>query len=139
MRHRFVEESELRAFAGELARRLKPGDVVALSGPLGSGKTTFADAIVQALHGGRRASSPTFAFWHRYDGVPPIDHLDAYRIGDPAELAELGLEAAFDDPRSIVLVEWWHNAEALLPMRRYEVEISGCGDGARRVSVREPQ
>lgn len=135
---RFENEERLRAFAANFARRLKAGDVVALSGPLGSGKTTFADAIVRALHGGRGASSPTFTFWQRYDGAPPIDHLDAFRIGDAAELSELGLEAAFDDPGSIVLVEWWHNAESLLPASRYEIDISGCGDRARSVRVREP-
>ena len=52
--------------------------MVALSGPLGSGKTTFVRAVVTALHGSDETSSPTFTFWHRYDGEPPIDHVDLF-------------------------------------------------------------
>ena len=129
---------EFEAFAVEFARGLRPGDVVALSGPLGSGKTTFVKAAVRALHDDDPTSSPTFTFWHRYakPGLPPIDHLDLYRIDDPAELAELGLEEAFDG-RSIVFVEWWENAPGLLPARRYEVAIAGSGDMARVVTLTE--
>ena len=61
-------EERLRAFAAAFARRLRPGDVVALSGPLGAGKTTFVRAIVRTLHGADQSSSPTFTFRHRYDG-----------------------------------------------------------------------
>jgi tRNA threonylcarbamoyl adenosine modification protein YjeE len=124
------------AFAAAFARRLQPGDVVALSGPLGSGKTTLVKAIVRALHGSDEAFSPTFTFWHHYDGEPPIDHIDLFRIDDPRETAELGLEEAFDG-RSIVLVEWWRNAPGILPRHRYEIEIDGAGDGPRRLILRE--
>ena len=137
VRRTFSSEVELRAFAGALGCRLRPGDVVALSGPLGSGKTTFVRAIVEAIHGVDETTSPTFTFRHRYAGSPPIDHLDLYRVDDPSELTELGLEQAFDGS-SIVLVEWWTNAPGLLPARRYEVEIAGAGDEPRRVTVREP-
>jgi tRNA threonylcarbamoyl adenosine modification protein YjeE len=133
----FSTEAELRAFAAALARRLAPGDVVALSGPLGAGKTTFVRAIVETLHGADETTSPTFTFRHRYPGSPPIDHIDLYRIEDPRECAELGLEEAFDGA-SIVLVEWWRNAPGLLPQRRYDVSIDGVGDGPRRVELREP-
>jgi tRNA threonylcarbamoyl adenosine modification protein YjeE len=136
-RRTFSNEAELRAFAGAFARRLRPGDVVAFSGPLGAGKTTFVRAIVEVLHGADETTSPTFTFRHRYDGTPPVDHLDLYRIEDPAELVELGLEDAFEGG-SIVLVEWWRNAPNLLPARRYEVDIQGAGDGPRLVELREP-
>jgi tRNA threonylcarbamoyl adenosine modification protein YjeE len=136
-RRTFSNEAELRAFAVALARRLRPGDVVALSGPLGAGKTAFVRAIVEVLHGADQTTSPTFTFRHRYAGVPPIDHLDLYRIEDPRECVELGLEDAFDGA-SIVLVEWWRNAAGLLPPRRFEVEIEGAGDGPRQVELREP-
>jgi len=111
--------------------------VVALSGPLGSGKTTFVRAVVEALHGDDQTSSPTFTFWHRYEGTPPIDHLDLYRVEEPQEIAELGLDDAFDG-RSIVFVEWWNNAPSLVPGRRYEIDIEGAGDSPRTVTVGEP-
>jgi tRNA threonylcarbamoyladenosine biosynthesis protein TsaE len=131
-------EDELHALAARFASRLRPGDVVALSGPLGSGKTAFVRAIVRALHGVEQGSSPTFTFWHHYGGEPPIEHIDLFRIEDPRELTELGLEEALDG-RSIVLVEWWRNAPDLLPPKRYEVEIDGAGEGPRTIDIRESQ
>jgi tRNA threonylcarbamoyl adenosine modification protein YjeE len=122
------------AFAADFARALEAGDVVALSGELGSGKTTFVRAAVEARHGKDQTTSPTFTFRHRYPGTPPIEHLDLYRIEDPRELTELGLEEAFA-PDSIVFVEWWTHAPALVPERRYEVQIEGSGNGPRTVNV----
>lgn len=130
----FNTEQQFCAFAGAFARDLQAGDVVALSGPLGAGKTTFVKAAVEARTGTDAASSPTFTFWHRYDGTPPIDHLDLYRVDDPAEMSELGLEEAFDG-RSIVLVEWWERSHGLLPPARYTIAISGSGAGPRRVQI----
>jgi tRNA threonylcarbamoyl adenosine modification protein YjeE len=135
MNRTFNTEDELRAFAAEFARGLRAGDAVGLSGPLGAGKTTFIRAAVKALHGADPVSSPTFTFWHRYAGDPPVDHLDLYRIDDPAELTELGLEEAFDGT-SVVFVEWWRNAPQILPPLHYEVEIDGKGTQVRRLSVR---
>jgi tRNA threonylcarbamoyl adenosine modification protein YjeE len=131
-------EADLGAFAATFARRLHPGDVVAISGPLGSGKTAFVRAVVRALHGADQSSSPSFTFRHRYDGDPPIEHIDFYRIDDPRELAELGLEEALDG-RSIALIEWWRNAPDVIPLRRYEIEIEGAGDEPRTLSLRAPQ
>lgn len=107
---------------------------MALSGELGAGKTTFVRAAVRARHGEDQTSSPTFTFWHRYPGEPPIDHLDLYRVDDPRELTELGLDEAFDGS-SIVFVEWWSHAPDLLPPARYEVLIEGAGDAPRTVAV----
>jgi tRNA threonylcarbamoyladenosine biosynthesis protein TsaE len=131
-------EADLGEFAAGFARRLRPGDVVALSGPLGSGKTAFVRAVVRALHGADETSSPSFTFRHRYDGNPPIEHIDLFRIDDPRELPELGLEEALDG-RSIAFIEWWNNAPDAIPLRRYEVEIEGAGDEPRTLVIREPQ
>lgn len=131
----FETQQAFENFAGAFAAALLPGDVVALSGELGAGKTTFVRAAVRARHGEDQTSSPTFTFWHRYHGDPPIDHLDLYRIEDPAELTELGLDEAFDGS-SIVFIEWWTHAPLLLPEHRYEVTIAGAGDGPRTVTVR---
>lgn len=135
MNRTFYSEQDFVRFAAEFARSLRAGDVVGLSGPLGAGKTTFVKAVVEERTGSDPATSPTFTFWHRYAGSPPIDHLDLYRVENPGELTELGLDEAFDGT-SIVLVEWWRNAPALLPPVRYEVDISGKGTEPRMVAVR---
>ncbi len=135
MERTFYNEAQLRAFAAEFGRGLKAGDVVGLSGALGSGKTTFVKAVVSARVEGDPATSPSFTFWHRYAGTPPIDHLDLYRVADTRELAELGLEEAFDGS-SIVLVEWSERAPDLLPPLDYEIVIEGKGAEPRRVRVR---
>gem|GEM_PF-458647 len=137
MKRTFKTEGELTAFAAEFGRSLRTGDVVGLSGQLGSGKTTFVRAVVQARIGSDPTTSPTFTFWHRYEGQPPIDHLDLYRIEDPAEVRELGLEEAFGGA-SIALVEWWEHAPELLPSRRYVITLAGSGDEPRDMHLEKP-
>jgi len=123
--------ADFERLAAEFARTLVPGNVVALTGQLGAGKTTFVRAVVRELHGDDSAvASPTFVFWHRYAGEPPIEHLDLYRLENPAEAVELGLEESFD-PRAIVLVEWSDRYPALLPAHTLHVAIAGSGERAR--------
>jgi tRNA threonylcarbamoyladenosine biosynthesis protein TsaE len=99
------------AFGARIAERLQPGDVVALSGGLGAGKTTLARAIIAALGHQGEVPSPTFAIIETYDAPTlrlPVVHADFYRIEQPAELIELGL----DDYRehAVLIAEWPENA-----------------------------
>lgn len=133
---RDVDLSALPGFAAAFAAGLRPGDAVALHGDLGAGKTTLVRALVGALHGDDAAvSSPTFVFRQRYAGTPPVEHLDLYRIDDPADAAELGLDEAFD-AATVTLVEWPEKLPGLLPAGAIHVEIAGSGDGPRRITVR---
>jgi tRNA threonylcarbamoyladenosine biosynthesis protein TsaE len=127
----------MQAVAAALARRVKPGDVVAIEGALGSGKTTFVHGLAKALLGEDPVTSPTFTFRHRYraaDGAPALEHLDLYRIEDEAELVELGLEEAF--ARELVtVVEWAERAPTLVGKPAWRVLISGSGDEPREVVI----
>jgi tRNA threonylcarbamoyladenosine biosynthesis protein TsaE len=132
-----VDLAAFGAAAAAFAATLRAGDVVALSGDLGAGKTTFVAAVVRALHGTDAATSPTFTFWHRYDGPPLVNHLDLYRVEGPADLATLGLDDAFTDD-AIVLVEWPENGPGLLPQNAVRVAIAGAGDTPRTIEIARP-
>jgi tRNA threonylcarbamoyladenosine biosynthesis protein TsaE len=126
----------MRALAAALARHVRPGDVVAVEGPLGSGKTAFVGGFAEALVGGDPVTSPTFTFWHRYgNGEVTLEHLDLYRIEDEADLPELGLEEAFSSG-SITIVEWPERAPSLVGTAKWRVQISGSGDSPREVTIR---
>ncbi len=132
--------TDLAAFersAADFAATLRAGDAVALEGDLGAGKTTFVAAVARALGNADEVASPTFIFRHRYAGAPPIEHLDLYRIEDPAEAVELGLEDAFS-PDAITFVEWPSRLPSLLPAHAIRVRIEGSGDGPRVLAIERP-
>lgn len=97
----------MERYGSAIAEKLRAGDVVALTGGLGAGKTTLARAIIAALGYAGEVPSPTFTIIETYDAPPlslPVVHADFYRLEDPAELAELGL----DDYRegAALIAEW---------------------------------
>ena len=92
-------------FGARIAERLQPGDVVALSGDLGSGKTTLARAMIAALGHSGEVPSPTVTIVETYDALdPPLVHADFYRLEDPREAAELGLDDYRDG--AALIAEW---------------------------------
>ena len=126
-----VEETE-RA-AAELAERLSPGDVVTVSGELGSGKTTFVRGAARALGVTAPVTSPTFTIGHRYAGRVDVSHLDLYRFAG-VSAAEWGdLEPYFDD--AVVFVEWPEAGEGVLPDPRYVVRIEHGRDTLREIDI----
>jgi tRNA threonylcarbamoyladenosine biosynthesis protein TsaE len=127
----------MQALAGEMARHVRPGDVIAIAGGLGSGKTTFVRGLAAALLGGDAVTSPSFTFWHRYPdarGRIVLEHLDLYRVQDERELAELGLEEAFG-PQVVTVVEWPERGSSLVREPTWRVRIQGSGDAPRRVRI----
>jgi tRNA threonylcarbamoyl adenosine modification protein YjeE len=109
------------ALGRRLAGVLRGGDVVALRGPLGAGKTELARALIRARAGAAiEVPSPSFTLIQDYPlaGLL-IRHIDLYRVGNPAEVVEIGLEAP--GPDEVWLIEWPERAEALLPEDRLDL------------------
>ena len=125
--------------AGEaLGRTLGPGDVVALYGDLGAGKTCFVQGLVRGLDVTTHATSPTFVLVNEYRGRLPVHHVDAYRTGGLAELMDLGLLDLIGG-EGVTLLEWADRAESLLPRRAVRVRIEGLGDEPREVTIEDPR
>ncbi len=114
-------EKETRAFARELAATLRAGDVVALCGELGAGKTAVAKGICAAFGCEDQAASPTFTIINEYRGSIRIFHCDLYRISSIEEAVEAGVRDAFQ-PDALTLIEWPERAAALLPSSHVRVQ-----------------
>ena len=125
--------AETEAIAAGLARELKAGDVVTVSGELGSGKTTFVRGACRALGVTARVTSPTFTVGHRYPGDPDVSHLDLFRFRG-VSAAEWGdLEPYFED--AICFVEWPEAAGGALPPLRAEVRLSHMDPAHRMITL----
>ena len=138
-RLRFLTREATLDFARGLAGDLRQGDVVLLEGDLGVGKSEIARAMIRAMVGEAiDVPSPTFTLVQRYDtDYCPITHADLYRIDDPEELAELGLDEAGD--LGVLLVEWPFRAgTGYFPPSALLIEIADEGGEARRLHLTSP-
>lgn len=120
-----------------LGQKLAPGDVVALKGELGSGKTEFVHGLAQGLMVPEDAgvASPSFTLVHEYPGRLPLVHIDLYRLENlPPEMLP-DLEEYLSGPR-VVAVEWAERLGALLPGDYLEVEIAITGESTRELTIR---
>lgn len=129
-----LAEPELAAAAARLATVLRQGDVVALSGELGAGKTTFARGVLRALGWAGEVPSPTFTLVQPYDTEPPVWHCDLYRLDSPAEADALGL---FETDAAL-LVEWPERLGARLPADALRLHLAGAGGPTRRLTAHVP-
>lgn len=130
-----LTESELITLAKPLCEALRPGNILAFWGDLGVGKTTFVRVLIQALVGKTiEVPSPTFTLVQTYD-CPQGDvwHCDLYRIKDPEEMYELGLEDAFH--HAICLIEWPERLNHLLPPRRIDITLKIVDETTREITI----
>jgi tRNA threonylcarbamoyladenosine biosynthesis protein TsaE len=135
---RLADAAATEAFGAALAPLLRPGDVVALFGSLGAGKTTLSRGILRGLGHDGDVASPTFPIVQAY-GPPdtrlPLWHVDLYRIEDPSELEEIGLDEARE--AAALLVEWPERLPALWPdALRLTLQVEA--DGARALTAQVP-
>jgi tRNA threonylcarbamoyladenosine biosynthesis protein TsaE len=137
MEIRSASPAETEAVAATLARELRVGDVVTVSGELGGGKTTFVRGACRALGVTVPVTSPTFTVGHRYPADPDVSHLDLFRF-EGFSAAEWGdLEPYFDD--TICFVEWPEAAVGALPPVRVEVRLSHVDPGHRHITLESPE
>ena len=133
-----ADEAATDTFGRCLAARLAPGDVVLLSGDLGAGKTALARGILAGLGHVGEVPSPTFTLVQSYE-VPgvrlPVWHVDLYRLEDPDEVEELGLDEILAD--GALIIEWPERAGGRWP-EALHLTLADSGEGSRRLTARVP-
>ncbi|RUX61975.1 tRNA (adenosine(37)-N6)-threonylcarbamoyltransferase complex ATPase subunit type 1 TsaE, partial [Mesorhizobium sp. M7A.F.Ca.US.014.04.1.1] len=124
-----ADETQTARLGEDLALSLRPGDVLALKGDLGAGKSTLARALIRTLadDAGLDVPSPTFTLVQSYDTRIPVHHFDLYRLSSADEIDELGFDEAL--AQGAALVEWPERAEAHLPKTTVLIELVQHGNG----------
>ena len=127
--------AETRALGKKLAALLRPGDTVLLQGDLGAGKSELARGIARGLGISGPIPSPSFTILNAYDeGSVPLYHFDWYRIQDPSEIAEMGMEEQIGTD-GIALIEWSGNAPESVPERALEIRIYAVNEETREITL----
>lgn len=138
---RTTSADQTEALGRTLGRLLTPGDVVALSGELGAGKTVLARGLVLGAGSTARVASPTFTLIREYAGPVPLFHADLYRLDSVGELDDIGLDEIFDRG-GIVLIEWAERAGPYLPPAHLWISITfgpGADERDLRFAARGPR
>lgn len=131
--YRMRTEEDTRSFGLALARKLQAGDVLALIGDLGTGKTALTRYIGEGLGIRQRISSPTFTIVREYtDGRLPLYHFDVYRITDPDEMFNIGADEYFYG-EGVCIVEWADLIEEILPENTNYIYLSYGQDPEERI------
>ena len=118
--------------AADFARRLEGGEVIALIGELGAGKTVFAKGLCLGLGCGQLVSSPSYTLVNVYRGRFIINHLDCYRLNDPREIDDLGPDELLY-PEGITIIEWAEKIKDYLPENKWVIRISILSENGRRL------
>ncbi len=132
----YISDSALQTekIATDFAKTLSGGDLLALHGELGSGKTCFVRGLANGLNCVQPAKSPTFNIINEYHGDITLIHIDLYRMNNYAEILDLGW-TDYLDSSAIVVVEWAEKAKNMLPLDRYDIYFAIQGDENRRIEI----
>lgn len=131
-----ASEEDTHRLGARIAAGLRPGDVITLSGPLGVGKTALARGILRALGHEGDVPSPSFAIVQPYETlVPPVWHVDLYRVEDSSELDELGLDSTGN---GALIVEWPDRAGEAAFSQALQLTMNFAPDGARSLTAQVP-
>jgi len=127
-------EYETVAFGKKLGEKLKSGDVVALYGELGAGKTAFTRGVAEGLGIKMSISSPTFTIVNEYPGEIPLFHFDMYRLESENELFDIGWDD-YHDRGGICIVEWSEKVPGAFLPETISVKIDNLGENSRKITV----
>lgn len=160
MKYLSKNEKQTKKIAGQLVKKLKGGEVIALTGNLGAGKTTFIQGLANGLKIEKNVNSPTFVLMKIYPvksrgaGISPkaklfnrvspvknspvlyLCHVDAYRIKNPLELADIGALEYFRDKNTVSIIEWADKIKSILPKKIIEITIKhGKKENERTIDI----
>lgn len=125
------DEADTERLGAALAAALRPGDVIALNGSLGAGKTRLVQSVAAALgFADQMVNSPTFVLIHEYDGRVPLYHVDAYRLADSDEFLSIGGDEVLAGDRAC-LIEWADRIADVLPRDHLRIDIEAVGETQR--------
>ncbi len=122
-------------FGERLAKKLKPGDILCLTGDLGTGKTTFVKGLAKGLKVDQaKVSSPTFVVMNCYDGKLPLYHFDLYRLEDIKEMGAIGYDE-FLYGEGIAVIEWAERLKELMPKEYLQIQLEHQGPNERVIKL----
>ena len=138
--HTTNSEKETLGLAEKFGRNLKTGDVVAFTGPIGSGKTVFIKGLARGLgvKNPDEVKSPTFVLLHLYEGRFPIQHFDLYRFEREEELDEVGFDEFVSNREAVTFVEWAEKAERRIPKNSFWIQLEVTGENSRNIVIVSP-
>lgn len=138
MTHQTNSAEETQKIASQIAQQVKDGGVIALSGPLGAGKTTFTQGFALALGIKGKLISPTFVLLRNYpipgNSEGQLFHIDLYRLENNHQIESIGLPDILSNPKNIVLIEWADKLDKL-PENTTQVRIRVTGDHSREIEI----
>lgn len=131
-------EMDTTEAAANLADQIEEGDIFALIGDLGAGKTTFIKAVVKSI-GIDGSNSPSFALVNVYEGKKKIYHFDFYRINKVEELYDIGFDEYLADEGAVKFIEWADLFPELLPKKFYQIKLEQVNDSKRKIILKHVQ
>ncbi|MBQ28135.1 MAG: tRNA (adenosine(37)-N6)-threonylcarbamoyltransferase complex ATPase subunit type 1 TsaE [Nitrospiraceae bacterium] len=133
--HETTGPDQTRHIGNTLGKTLSGGEVLAITGDLGAGKTCLIQGIAQGLGiASSDITSPTFTLIHEHEGRIPLFHIDLYRLEKPTEVEAIGLEEYFSRD-GVTAIEWAERATPLLPQNRVDITLSHEGGNNRRITI----
>lgn len=137
-----TSDKQTFALAKKFAKTLKGGEVLALSGNLGAGKTVFTKGLATGLGIKKIVNSPTFLLMNIYQAkgnIKQLIHIDTYRLNKASDLVDIGASDYFGDPSNVVVIEWADKVKKFLPKKRIEINIEIKKENQRLIEIKNPQ